>query len=97
MWWSEKSINMFEGPPFRLSEYMSGQRFHNIGTAIRYTNIESPTFLDRFHGVRQIIEGWRLNISVAYSSMFGWDVTSLWHVLRGLKKNVVVGEVYKHV
>ena len=52
MWWSEKTIDMFEGKPFRLSEYMSGQRFQNIGAAIRYTNIESPAFLDRFHGVR---------------------------------------------
>ena len=49
---------MFEGAPFRLSEYMSGRRFQNIGTAIRYTNIESPAFLDRFHDVRKIIEGW---------------------------------------
>ena len=37
---------------------MSGRRFQNIGTAIRYTNIESPAFLDQFHDVRQIIEGW---------------------------------------
>ena len=58
MWWSEKSISMFEGSPFRLSEYMSGRRFQNIGTAISYTNIESPALLDRFHDVQQIIEGW---------------------------------------
>ena len=47
---------MFEGAPFRLSEYMSGRRFQNIGTDIRYTNNESPAFLDRFHDVRQTIE-----------------------------------------
>ena len=35
---------------------MSGQRFQNIGAAIRYTNIELPAFLDRFHNVRQMIE-----------------------------------------
>ena len=58
MWWSVKTIVMFEGAPFRVSEYLSGRRFQNIGTAIRYTNIESPAFLDRFHDVRQIIEGW---------------------------------------
>ena len=52
MWWSEKTIDMFEGAPFRLSEYMSVWRFHNIGTAIRYTNIESPASLDWFHNVR---------------------------------------------
>ena len=56
MWWSEKPIDMFEGAPFRLLEYMLGRRFHNIGAAIRYTNIESPAFLDRFHGVRQMID-----------------------------------------
>ena len=37
---------------------MLGRRFQNIGAAIRYTNIELPAFLDRFHDVRQIIEGW---------------------------------------
>ena len=47
---------MFEGAPFRLLEYMSGQRFQNIGTAIRYTNIEWPAFLDRFHNVWYMIE-----------------------------------------
>ena len=47
---------MFEGAPFRLSEYMSGRRFQNIGTSIRYTNIELPAFLDWFHDVGQMIE-----------------------------------------
>ena len=56
MWWSEKTIDMFEGAPFRLSEYMSGWRFQNISAAISHTNIESPAFLDRFHDVRQIID-----------------------------------------
>ena len=56
MWWLEKTIDMFEGAPFSLSEYMSGRRFQNIGTSIRYTKIESPAFLDRFHDVRQMIE-----------------------------------------
>ena len=57
MWWLEKTINMFEGAPFRLSEIMLGRRFQNIGAAIRSTNIELPAYLDRFHDVRQIIEG----------------------------------------
>ena len=56
MWWSEKPIDMFEGAPFRLSEFMSGRRFQNIGAAIRYTNIESPSFLDSFHDVWHMID-----------------------------------------
>ena len=35
---------------------MLGRSFQNIGAAIRYTNIESPAFLDRFHDVPQMIE-----------------------------------------
>ena len=39
MWWTENPIDVFKGAPFMLSEYISGRRFHNIGEAIRYTNI----------------------------------------------------------
>ena len=56
MWWSDNTIDMFEGAPFGLSEYMLGWRFHNIGTAIRCTNIELPAFLDWFHYMCQMIE-----------------------------------------
>ena len=66
MWWSEKPINMFEGAAFRLSEYMSMRRFQNIGTAIRYTNIESPAFLDMFHNVRQMINAANENYDMEY-------------------------------
>ena len=66
MWWSEKPINIFEGAPFRLLEYMSGWRFHNIGAAIRYTNIESPAFLDRFHNVRQMIDAFNEHYDCEY-------------------------------
>ena len=59
MWWSEKPFDMFKGAPFRFSDYISGRRFYNIGAAIRYTNIESPAFLDRFHGVRQMIDAFK--------------------------------------
>ena len=66
MWWSEKPIDMFEGAPFRLLEYMSGRRFQNIGAAIRYTNIESPAFLDLFHNVRQMINAFNENYDCEY-------------------------------
>ena len=66
MWWSEKTIDMFEGAPCMLSEYMSGWRFHNIGATIRYTNIESPAFLDRFHDVRQMIDAFNEHYNCEY-------------------------------
>ena len=45
---------------------MSGRRFQNIGLAIRYTNIESPAFLDRFHDVRQMIDAFNKHYNCEY-------------------------------
>ena len=66
MRWSEKPIDMFKGAPFRLSEYMSGWRFQNIGAAIGYTNIELPAFLDWFHNVRQMIDTFNEHYDMEY-------------------------------
>ena len=66
MWWSEKPIDMFEGAPFSLSKYMSGRRFHNIGAAIHYTNIESPAFLDWFHDVRHMVDAFNEHYDMNY-------------------------------
>ena len=68
MCWSENTIDVFEGAPFRLSEYVSGRRSQNIGTSIRYTNIESPAFLDWFHDVRQMIEAFNDHYEDEYIS-----------------------------
>ena len=66
MWWSEKTIDVFEGAPFRLLEFMSGRRFQNIGAAIRYTNIESSALLYRFHDVRQMIDAFNKHYNCEY-------------------------------
>ena len=59
MWWSEKPISMFEGAPFRLTQYMSGARFEQIVGALRYTDEAAPTgFTDRFHEVRSLADAW---------------------------------------
>ena len=76
MWWSEKPIDMFEGVPFRFLEYMFGQRFQNIGAAIRYTQIESPAFLDRFHYERQMIEALTSITTVSMSRIGSTALTS---------------------
>ena len=53
LWWSDKLVNMFEGAPFRLTEYMSGARFELIGGVLRYTDKEVPMgFKDQFHKIR---------------------------------------------
>ena len=55
-WWSSKAISIAVGAPFRLTEYMSLQRFNAITVAIRYTDQPPPVaFVGRFHEVRQMI------------------------------------------
>ena len=67
LWWSTKPVDMFDGAPFRLNEYMSKGRFNDIMAAIRYTNDEAPLFfVDRFHEVREMIEAFNDHYSSEY-------------------------------
>ena len=65
-WWSKQTINMFAGAPFRLSEYMSFNRFAVIAKSMTYTDKDSPNFLDRFHDVRQMIDAWNEHMLTEY-------------------------------
>ncbi|KAL7483024.1 hypothetical protein ACHAW6_009876, partial [Cyclotella cf. meneghiniana] len=50
LWWSKKTINTFEGAPFRLNKFIICGHFSAITEAIRYTNKTPPQdFLDNFH------------------------------------------------
>ena len=67
LWWSSKKVDMFDGAPFRLNEYMSSSRFEAITGALRLTDRPYPTdFLDRFHEVRQCIEAFNDHYSEKY-------------------------------
>ena len=46
--WSLKSVNMYEGAPFRLGEYMTCTRFEEILSSLCYTDKSPPTLLDCF-------------------------------------------------
>lgn len=61
-YWSSKSMDPFNGPAYRFNEWMSRNRFENIITALRYTNIQPPTYKDKFCQVRQIISEWNANM-----------------------------------
>jgi hypothetical protein len=50
--WSLKKLDIFDGAPFRLQEYMSRNRFEAILGALTYTNLPPPAFRDRFWEVR---------------------------------------------
>ena len=52
LWWSTKPIDMLDGAPFCLNEFMTKSRFRSIMEAIRYTSKVAPLlFVDCFHEV----------------------------------------------
>ncbi|KAL3803042.1 hypothetical protein ACHAWO_003841 [Cyclotella atomus] len=62
-----QKVDMFDGTPFCLNEYMSSSRFEAITAALRLTDQPYPTdFQDRFHEVRQCIEAFNDHYSEKY-------------------------------
>ena len=59
---SPAPISLFGGAPFRLNNFMSRNRFESILEEVKYTDIEPPTYRDKFHSVRQLISEWNTNI-----------------------------------
>jgi hypothetical protein len=46
--WSGKKVSMYEGAPYRLTEFMSMKRFEAILLALTYTDRIPPIYKDRF-------------------------------------------------
>ena len=67
MWWSQRPVSISEGAPFRLQEYMTYTRYKDITAAMRYTDIEPPPFLDRFHDMRQMQDAFNEHYEREYS------------------------------
>ena len=60
--WSSKPIDDFHGPPVRFNRWMSRRRFEAILKCLTYTDLIPPTYRDKFHQVRQLIEAFNLNM-----------------------------------
>ena len=57
-YWSIKPIELYNGPPYRLNELMSSNRFEAIFAALTLTDKKSPPYKDRFWQVCQMIAMW---------------------------------------
>ena len=64
--WSMRDIKIFSGCFFTLSMYMSHTRFELILQHIKYTNINPPTYNDRFWEVREMLEEWNKNMATNF-------------------------------
>ena len=65
--WSTKSIDAFEGVPFRFNDYMSRNRFETILAALTITDRKAPSYIDRFWEIRQLIGEWNANMQTKFS------------------------------
>ena len=71
LWWSTKAVDMFEGAPFCLNEYMTKARFREIMESIRYTSKEAPLlFVDRFHEISEMIDAFNDHYSSEYKPLW---------------------------
>ena len=69
-YWSSEPVSTWKGAPFRCNEYMSRTRFEQILSNLKYTVNEPPSYIDRFHEIRQIVTAWNDNIQQVFQS--GW-------------------------
>ena len=69
-WWSSQPISIEYGAPYRLHQFMSGKRFHVLNQALTFTDMPTPTYLDKFYPVRQMIDAFNANMARKFHP--GW-------------------------
>ena len=65
--WATSDISMFYGAPFRFNKIMSKRRFNAILSSLNYTNVPFPTFKDKFHEVRQVLDAFNERMTEIFS------------------------------
>jgi hypothetical protein len=60
--WNLSPIDSFEGPPVRLNNYMTRNRFYDITSCLAFTLPNPPIFKDRFWEVRDLLIAWNKNM-----------------------------------
>ena len=60
--WATSPIDAFHGAPLHLGVWMTRTRFEAILSTLTFTDIASPTFIDKFLEVWQMVEAWGMNM-----------------------------------
>ena len=61
-------INERSGAPYRLNQYITRTRFESILQSLTFTDAPTPTYLDPFWEVRQMIVEWNSNMHRVFKS-----------------------------
>ena len=67
-YWSQCEINVVNGAPYRLNQWMHRDRFNDILSALAFTNENPPTWKDKFWEVRQMIAAWNTHMTEIFQS-----------------------------
>ena len=65
-YWSGAPVTLTAGAPFRLNEFMPRNRFEQIMEALTFTDVEPPSYVDKFWEVRQMIDLWNNNMEEVF-------------------------------
>ena len=67
-YWSTTIPSPEQGAPCRFNEWMSKNRFRDIMSALRYNDDTTPTYINKFHGIRKIIRLLNENMELIFRS-----------------------------
>ena len=57
-YFSNNPVSPWKGAPWRLGAYMTGWKFERITSSLRLTDTPTPSYRDKFHEVRGLIDAW---------------------------------------
>ena len=81
--WSQRPFDEQDDPcPYRLGAYMSRARFDAITKHLTFTNVNPPSYRDRFWEVRQMIKAWNDNMAAIFLASWALcldESMSIWH------------------
>ena len=69
-YFSSEPISPWNGAPWRLGKYMTGWKFERITSSLRLTAAARPSYGDKFHEVRGLIDGWNAHMQACFIP--GW-------------------------
>ena len=69
-YFSSEPISPWNGAPWRLGKYMTGWKFERITSSLRLTAAPRPSYCDKFHKVRSLIDGWNEHMKSCFIP--GW-------------------------
>ena len=82
-YWTTAEFDEEDNPcPYNFRKYMSKKRFEQILSALTFTDVQKPAYVDKFWQVRQMVKQWNQNMANVF--LAGWilcldESMSIWY------------------